>query len=341
MSSNSSLLEKLLSDEKFVSWVQSNGKEYDAYWQRWIVEHPQYEETLEKARSYLLELGTHRYTLSDAQNKLLRQKIFSSPQFHISEDKKTAPKLLQRRQLLWRAAAVFLLGGLGGWLAWQAMKDSSISTYHTAYGEVKQITLPDSSLVTLNANSMLRYRYDSQQNQREVWLSGEGFFDVRRSKAHNQTQPSSFVVHTDQLTVQVLGTRFNVKHRGEKTQVVLEEGSIQLAVEEREGTLLMQPDELIEVHHSSKEIDQQQVQAQNYSTWKEGVLRFEGASFDEISSVLSENYGLTLYFSDQERMTFINLRGTFPADNVDLLLEAIANVTRTSLLRKGNVVEYR
>ena len=83
------------------------------------------------------------------------------------------------------------------------------------------------------------------------------------------------------------------------------------------------------------------MEAKSFSVWREGFLRFDGASFDEISRVLADNYGLQLRFTNPQISEQIQLRGVFPAENIDLLLEAIANVTGTSVQRQGEVVEYK
>lgn len=85
--------------------------------------------------------------------------------------------------------------------------------YATQYGEQRVVELPDHSVVSLNANSTLRFRNDwSQANTlREVWLDGEAFFSVQ--KQEGAAGPAKFIVHTNDLDVEVLGTRFNVSNR--------------------------------------------------------------------------------------------------------------------------------
>jgi transmembrane sensor len=78
----------------------------------------------------------------------------------------------------------------------------------TEYGKLKQVLLPDSSSIVLNANSKIEYDKNwSKGKRREVWLEGEAFFDVRHLN-QDTTQVSTydqFVVHTEDLDVEVLG----------------------------------------------------------------------------------------------------------------------------------------
>jgi len=70
-------------------------------------------------------------------------------------------------------------------------------------GNKTSLLLPDSSIVFLNANSTLEYADDFGKHSRTVRLKGEGFFDVRKGKY-------DFIVITNNLSIHVKGTRFNV-----------------------------------------------------------------------------------------------------------------------------------
>lgn len=342
--SDSTLFEQLLEDRQFLEWVQSGSKKEDVYWLQLLAQYPEQRGVLNEAKRVLEILTRRHHIMSVAKNEELRQRVLQTARRPDLDQAESILSSSTRPKFLWlRAAVVLLVVGLGGWVFWWFTSTNYVTTYRTAYGEIKEIWLPDSSFVTLNANSSLEYRFDADQRQREVWLSGEAFFDVRKKELQSDNTFSnsvSFLVHADDVSVQVLGTRFNIKHRREQTQVVLEEGSIRLRMDELDETLLMQPDELIEVQQGSGEINQHLVEAQDFSVWKEGLLRFERASFDEISRVLTDNYGIKLRFADSKVSKQIQLRGVFPAENVDLLLEAIANVTSTSMSRKGELVEY-
>ena len=343
--SDSLLFEQLLDDQAFLTWVQSGGREDDVYWLQLQAQYPEQRQILEEVKRVLEELIQRHHHMSASKNEELRRKVMEAvEQPELNQAEVSLNSSLQSRYMWSKAAAILLLVSLGGWVFWWLTKTNDVTIYSTSYGEIKEIWLPDSSLVTLNANSSLEYSFNAEEQQREVWLSGEAFFDVRQYKVsttNSSSQTVSFLVHVDGVSVRVLGTRFNVKHRREQTQVVLEEGSIQLRMKKLNETLLMQPDELVEVQQGSGKINQQLVETQNFIAWKEGLLRFDGSSFEEISRVLADNYGLELQFADPEVSEQIQLRGVFPAANVDLLLEAIANVTGTSITRNNALVEFR
>ncbi|WPP51477.1 FecR family protein [Catalinimonas niigatensis] len=338
----------LLLDDSFQAWVLSDGKEYALHWQRWLNDHPDQTEVLERAKKYLLLLEEEKYQLPEERKEIMRQKLIylvhsdQAPEAEVDRQSRTQ-RLRPGMPAI--AAAVVMLLALS-WFVYRFLDQQPREVQHsTAFGEIKTIVLPDSTKVTLNGNSALRYRYrSSEEKMREVWLSGEGFFDVVHLNAtaeEGTKQAIKFIVHTDNLSIQVLGTRFNVKHRNEKTQVVLEKGSIQLDIEERTDALLMQPDEMVEVKKGEEVINQKVVRADEYIAWKEGIIHLEGASFEEISSVLKDNYGLVLQFENPKDAGLINLRGSFPTQNIDILLEAIANVTHTTMKKKGKTIIYQ
>lgn len=79
----------------------------------------------------------------------------------------------------------------------------SYSTIFIPYGKRQEFILPDKSTVWLNAGSYLTFKDNMQEGSREVYLNGEGYFDI----VHTGTD---FIVHTAQTAIKVLGTSFNV-----------------------------------------------------------------------------------------------------------------------------------
>ncbi len=340
---------RLLLDESFREWVLAGGEENSGFGQRWMRMHAEQADILREARDILLELRADKARLPKERKDMLRQRIRSFARSDQSPSAYSAYSW-KRRNLVktWIAVAavVWAVVTLCALLYQSDWNQPNEMRYATAYGEIKTITLPDSSRVTLNGNSSIRYfhRKNKAFPPREVWLEGEGFFEVSKRQIpsdHGDLQPVRFIVHTENLSVQVLGTRFNVRHRRTQTQVVLEEGSIQLDLKEQANPLLMSPDELVEINKGEKQIRQQVVKANDYIAWKEGWLHFDGASFLEISRILEDNYNLELAFANKQQSEDINLRGSFPADNIDILLEAIANVTHTTISKKGKTIIYQ
>ncbi|WP_298544676.1 FecR domain-containing protein [uncultured Aquimarina sp.] len=122
------------------------------------------------------------------------------------------------------AAAILVLFGL------RTVFFSS-TELHTEIAETKTLTLPDNSLVTLNADSSIKYNKKSFTENRSIHLKGEAFFDVAKG--------SSFIVKTKNGDVTVLGTQFNVYSRNKLMEVDCFEGKVQ--VTNSQQTVILTP----------------------------------------------------------------------------------------------------
>lgn len=210
----------------------------------------------------------------------------------ITVKKKVRTLDVRRRRLLrftGIAAALLLVLGLSTWLWFDQSRETIIST---AFAEQQEVTLPDGSLVILNANSSLRYPKNWDEiADREVWLEGEAFFKVSKKP---QTQ-QKFRVLTDDLEVQVLGTVFNVNSRQTQTSVFLEEGKIALTLKHSpDETTMMEPGELLTYSADKGAIvaHSKHTTAALHTSWKDGVLTFENTPLSEILQKVEEIYGI-------------------------------------------------
>ncbi len=113
-----------------------------------------------------------------------------------------------------------------------------------SYGERKHFYLPDSSEVWINAGTNLRYPKKFKTGQRTVFLDGEAYFSVRENKV------KPFIVETQQLSVKVLGTKFNVKAYSSETKTIttLTSGKVEV-------TTNLNPNEQLVFDHSNATID--------------------------------------------------------------------------------------
>ena len=114
---------------------------------------------------------------------------------------------------------------------------------------VKQVYLPDSTLVSLNINSVFRYPEKFTGNERGVFLEGEAFFDV----AENKDQP--FIIRTETSITRVVGTSFNLKayKDHEDVELVVESGTVVFAAsDEGSEKLTLQANDKVTLNKKSK-----------------------------------------------------------------------------------------
>ncbi len=204
------------------------------------------------------------------------------------------------------AASLLLLFSAGVWY-FQSANAGDVNLYKTTFSQIKNITLPDGSRVTLNANSELKISVDwNEKGDRQVWLDGEAYFEVEKKSATHQ----KFIVHTKDVDVEVLGTKFNVNTRHAQAIVALEEGKIRLSVNGKTKAILqekikkevieMNPGEVVKLDTASGINLIADEHISFHSGWLRNEFHFSNTSLKEISTMLEDVYGYTLETTDEQ-----------------------------------------
>ncbi|MVM36762.1 hypothetical protein GO730_02260 [Spirosoma sp. HMF3257] len=207
-------------DDRFRQWVLKNSPADQAFWNEWLQTNPDKVDIVLAARQFVSQMQQSQEELSDEElaSEVARIRINRHKAQDLDELQPIQP---QRRFTNWmRIAAAVALVGLGTivFFYWRTPTTPLAVYQHTVeqqagtLQEVRNssnasqlVRLPDGSKVTLYKGSQLRFPRTFTARQREVFLVGEAFFDVvRRPK-----QP--FMVYTNQLITQVLGTSFTVR----------------------------------------------------------------------------------------------------------------------------------
>ncbi|PHN07696.1 FecR family protein [Flavilitoribacter nigricans] len=309
-------LEDLLGEPSFREWVSGEREDQQPFWEQWIRETPQNRQLAEQAISILKgipfeirEVPLEPAMIREEWHKLHAKTSTSSP------GEVPGPDSRRLRVHTWglRIAAGFALLILSGFLLEYFVLNPYVD-HHTAFGQQMTIILPDSTLVKLNANSTLSYR---KQRPRKVWLDGEAFFQVKKKPETG----ANFRVLTNDLTVEVLGTAFNVIEKKDKTEVVLEEGSVKLNLNrDFESELLMKPGDLVSFSvQDEQDPILSQVKAEKVTSWKDGVLEFEDVPLTELMDRIQAIYGWQAVYYDEslkERKISLGL----PAEDLESAL---------------------
>lgn len=247
-------------------------------------------------------------------------------------------KVLQKHKVVyfgfWQkmAASVAIIMLIGATLYLTLFRTTS-TIYATDFGETKTLVFPDSSVITLNANSEISYHENWDADQpREVWLKGEAFFSVKHTE-----NDQKFMVHAAGLDVEVLGTEFNVNNRRGKTTVVLDKGSIRLNALQLNHPLLMQPGELVEYIEQSADYQQKVVNPDLYISWKNHQLVFEGTTIREIAQILEDNFGLEVVLKD-DSLGQKEFKGTVPSHDLDILLKGLSESFNIAVTRDNDTI---
>lgn len=223
------------------------------------------------------------------------------------------------------AASVFLLLAAAG-AGYYIYRYTGMQTVYAAYGAKQQVILADASVVTLNANSRLRYaRHWRENSVREVWLDGEAYFEVQHLKkdALPLKAGERFLVHAGKLDIEVLGTTFNVKDRRGVTTVYLKSGAVKVGASATEA-LNIQPGEEAEYRQQEGLLTKHTGDA-DAAAWLDNKMVLHNTAVKEIIQVLEDTYGYQVVLTDT---TVANrkINGVLPLKNTETLCYILSNM---------------
>lgn len=159
-------------------------------------------------------------------------------------------------------------------------------------GEFKLI-LADGTAVWLNSDSELSYPTAFAGQKREVFLRGEAYFDVKPDSLH------PFIVHVDEVRIQVLGTQFNINTYAEGSiKTVLVEGSVDLRNRAGEHVVLT-PNRMADYRTVEGRFELTDVDVQPHVAWREGNFIFQSESLESIMNKLSVWYDLNVFYANE------------------------------------------
>lgn len=236
--------------------------------------------------------------------------------------------------LLWAASVVLVLGAAG----WFSRESMLYRHFMTRPGEVAAFTLPDGSVVTLNANSKLKVsRFWKLASRREAFLSGEAEFKVARNE-----RAEKFVVKTgNQVDIEVVGTVFTVFNRHRHTEVLLNEGKVRLRQQTGDSTqtIEMIPGDKIRVNANQQMVLEKVENPSLESMWKEHRFSFDQTSLGEVALLFSDLYSLEVKFEHPDLLRY-TISGSFLAKSADELLESVSATSGLTCTRKNQTVTF-
>jgi len=192
---------------------------------------------------------------------------------------------------------------------------------HSPKGSVSEMILHDGSVIFLNADSKIRYSADGENGQREVFLSGEAWFEV----AKNEKKP--FLVHTSFYDVKVTGTKFNVKayDSDETTTTTLEEGQVIVqsgANLKLAENIILHPGEQVVFCKQDKSAVVKSVNTKWYTSWKDNKLVFVNMNLKELVVLLERKYGVEIEIINKEILD-LHFDGTIKNETIIEFLEIV------------------
>lgn len=249
----------------------------------------------------------------------------------------------------WKYAAAIVLIGVCSFLLYRTIGSDNLASAGswgekiTARGRKVSFILPDGTHVSLNSDSKIRFPKSFSGKAREVYLSGEAFFDVKKDASH------PFIIHAGKMNVRVLGTAFNVKAypNESSSETTLIRGAVEVTLKDRpEDKIILKPTEKLIVNYSTskapadkvEEEPQKRIAQSNALTqitymqkqdttivetsWVQNKLIFKNEDFAEVGRSMERWYNMDIHFRN-ESLKELRFSGNFETETIDQALMAL------------------
>ncbi len=265
----------------------------------------------------------------------------------------------QKSKMLLRSAAVFVIAFGLSWAVQKMMTgtvdipviagtSSQFIETLVPYGSKTKVILPDSSTVWLNAGARLKYPTNFDGDSREVFLQGEGFFDITKDSQH------PFVVNSNGMNIKVLGTKFNLMANADDNiiETTLVEGAIEilgLKDADKQANMVLKPSQKLTLQKVNDQYKVQSIQEAGLSmpeeavtpvkiksanllekanvelatAWTENKLVFDKERFGDIKTKIERWYGVTIEVKAPEILDY-RFTGTFEKQTFEQAMNALS-----------------
>jgi ferric-dicitrate binding protein FerR (iron transport regulator) len=334
--------------------------------QQLVQEHPDWQQALQGIDD-LWKLPVCGDEMHDYDSYLLH--LQRMKELEVPFDKSVQSILLKkhssRKKWYWAAATVaiifagiFILKLRHGAFREEATSSVPVNEISTRPGSKSRFELPDGTIVWLNAGTVLTYNKDFGRSHREVFLTGEAFFDVKKIK------DKSFIVHTANIDIKVLGTVFNVKAYPEDkhTETSLIRGRLEVVIKKRPSDkiilspsekLLVENDEIRTAANTSSQrkddvttgplvavnklVYSQTDSAVAETEWIHNRLVFRNESFADLAIRMERWYGVSIEITD-EKLAQTRLNGIFKDETITQALDELREFISFRYETKGNKI---
>ncbi len=338
-------IEDLLADDSFVRWISHSATEKEQmYWEQWMAEDPAREMMVQEAKKLHQSIYYDPFDVPYVKNELAElEKTISQYETSRVPTERFSRCKSHHAYYGMRVAAVLVLAIVTGWGIYAGLPQSKPDktenniewvVSETEFGEKRALQLTDGSKIILNADSRLRYPQRHAGDELQVWLEGEAYFDIIHKTGADRRQ---FTVHTKDGDVRVLGTKFNVNTRKKQTEVVLEDGEVEIektdSSQSKSISHIMKPGEMVRFDSHRNRIDVKTINPSLYTSWTEDQLVFERTPLYEIANDIETIYGLEVRIASSELGEML-VSGSVSNDNLPVLLASLSRLLDVDIDRQ-------
>ena len=206
------------------------------------------------------------------------------------------------------------------------------------FGKKIKLVLSDGTKVWLNAGTRFAFPQEFAGKKREVYLDGEGYFEV----AKNAKQP--FIVSSRNMNVEVLGTKFNMSSYSsdDLCETVLLEGSVNVWNDNKffKDKVQMVPNQKATLNATEKEIKVvPEPDVQKYIAWTDGLYRFDNESLEQVLTKLGRYYNITFSYDNDKIKSALPISGKLDLqDSFDEVMRTLSKVAQIEYKIEGQNV---
>jgi len=338
-----------LQDEEFVEWIKHPTPQTDYFWRLWLEKHPEKKPIVGLAKEFILNVNLKNQYLPSSNDTV---DVLENINKNRKSGRSSKSGYLAPIRLSYRYAAVilflFVAGGLyqfrTSWLKSepseeQVISQSNIFSRNVEKGEKLSLVLPDGTKAKLNAGTKLTFHENPELHTRVAVLDGEAFFDV----AHDKSKP--FIIRTDRVETTVIGTSFNIKAYPESEFITVAVVSGKVKVESNNGERLidsntLEPEEMYTFNKENQQVTKSRVSIDEIIAWKDDIIMFTDASFEEIKSTLERWYGVEFVVEEGIRVKE-DFSGQYKNPSLERILESLSFTSRFEYVLENKKVFVR
>jgi ferric-dicitrate binding protein FerR (iron transport regulator) len=338
-------VEDFIADESYLRYYFKENEADIAFWTEWIGLHPEKLDIIISANNYI-DAFSVRLSESEFQKE---QQRFSQSLTDLSLHEDLHPPFPRKerigRKLIGIAALVITLAGAGLYTVFRkqthidSKEDIAQIEKQTPKGQHEKFTLPDGTEVELNADSKLTYPARFSGNAREIQLTGEAFFRVKKDSLH------PFHVISDNLVVTVLGTSFNIRCYPDNNQmrVALVTGKVRLdritdpvSKKVLGQSIILNPAEMGLFNKDNLSLAKTPYDIDEETGWRQGIVSFNNAGFEEIANRFDKIYNIKLLNKSHKKV--FKFTGTFTNSSAEEIIKSICLSKKLSYTTNGNSI---
>lgn len=214
-------------------------------------------------------------------------------------------------------------------------RETAYNTIRVPVGADYVVCLMDGTKVRLNCDTRFRFPVEFAKNERRVYLDGEAFFEVSKSKEW------PFIVVTDKMKVQVTGTSFNVKsyHSDDIVYTTLVNGSVEVVTDGLSTLPVhLEPSQQCNLNKRTGNVEVKTVDVRLYTDWTEGLFVFRDQRLEDILNTLSRWYSVEVFYSSNAARDLRLSASLGRYEHIDSLLEIIRATGKVEVERKNNTI---